>query len=1304
MIFIHATRLFSQLTLNVLITLFIILISVTPKGECETNRKDIRGPFFRNEPPARVEFSNSSGTEIRCSADGLPTPKISWQARDGSLVKDISGLRHLRSDGTLVFPPFSRSDYRQDVHDAVYQCSASNTVGSVISREVHARGVMKQRFNPQVYDDFVVRGNTAVLRCHLPSFVREYVVVDSWIRNDDHILKITENKARSYTVLRSGELLIHDTQEKDSNWSYRCQTRHKLTGEMVTSVSSGKITVTEPHASTLPRVTFHQAQIRSEEGATAQLPCVAQGNPPPTYRWMKDVNGVLRPVKEDGRIWVSQGTLNIKKVTSSDGGKYQCIVRNSIGERRIESALVVTAPLMVHLSPSHQVLNIGQEATFNCNVTGYPIHTVTWKKDQRPLPASTRVRLLSREVLHILSVRREDRGMYQCFAFNDADSAQGAAELKISDVAPILVSVFPEHTVNSGDSISLKCISTGNPVPRVTWYLDDAAIGHGPRVTAGDNVSDEGHVISFLNVTEIRVEDSGEYKCHVSNDVGSAYHSNRLNVYGPPFVRRMANVTAISGEDLVMRCPYGGHPIKGIRWLKSDNPLPLNHRQKINHGGSLTIQSVERLADEGQYSCIVRNNEGETSTSSTHVSVVVSPVIESHFFPESVTVDEGSRTKLMCVVTKGDPPLRFQWLKNGLPFLAHGDTTAQTFDDSSIVTFKKVSSSDRGHYTCVVSNVASSTNLTMQLVVNVPPQWTVEPRNLSVVLGNTVWMDCAAVGFPAPNILWKKMIYTESTAGDFTYVHSSPRAHRFNNGTLVLSEVEESDSGSYLCQASNGIGAGLSKIITIKVLVPPRFKDPYQTKTVTEDSNATLSCSAIGDPPIIIKWFKNKAILESTELTRYAIKEATAKLQTLSELRILKASRDDSGIYTCNALSDIGADESVIKLIVQGVPDAPSNVSVTNVTSRSISLQWEVLDNGNSHITGSIVQYQTFSDKEWNGQTSQLIVSSAETSATIRGLTPVALYYIRVIAENSLGKSKPSDILEITTDEEAPAGAPMEVHVHSTGAQSMKVIWKPPPEELRYGELKGYYVGYRASSTDEVYTFKQVEHSSNGQQSTYITGLQPFTEYDIVIKAYNSAGAGPDSMQIMGKTLETAPTSSPAFGKRETDVPFYKNVTLVVPIVVSSLVLVIIIFIIVVCLRKHSDERDGRLEYENRKDTLMMKDLNKQINTKSTKPSHYSCPTANKGDYAEPYTCIESVSTRQQSSDGLFATIKRGPSRPIYMSNSYKQGASQNSSSSFSNRTEGVTQKLPNPESVGGNTDVEKWSNQTNISQHKPMR
>ncbi|KFM72774.1 Down syndrome cell adhesion molecule-like protein Dscam2, partial [Stegodyphus mimosarum] len=220
-----------------------------------------------------------------------------------------------------------------------------------------------------------------------------------------------------------------------------------------------------------------------------------------------------------------QGTLNIRKVVRTDAGKYQCIVRNSIGERRIESALIVTAPLTVNLLPPHQILNIGQEATFTCNVTGYPVHTVSWRKDQRQITVSNRVQLLSRDVLHITALRREDRGMYQCFVYNDIDGAQGTAELKISDVPPTIISVFPEQTAHPGESISLKCISTGNPAPRVTWYLDGIVIGRTGRITLSDYVTDHGHVVSFFNITEIRVEDGGEYKCQVSNDVGSTSHA-----------------------------------------------------------------------------------------------------------------------------------------------------------------------------------------------------------------------------------------------------------------------------------------------------------------------------------------------------------------------------------------------------------------------------------------------------------------------------------------------------------------------------------------------------------------------------------------------------------------------------------------------------------------------------------------------------------------------------------------------------------------------------------------------------------
>ena len=42
--------------------------------------------------------------------------------------------------------------------------------------------VVRQYYEVQVYDEFVISGNTAVLKCHVPSFVRDYVTVTSWVR------------------------------------------------------------------------------------------------------------------------------------------------------------------------------------------------------------------------------------------------------------------------------------------------------------------------------------------------------------------------------------------------------------------------------------------------------------------------------------------------------------------------------------------------------------------------------------------------------------------------------------------------------------------------------------------------------------------------------------------------------------------------------------------------------------------------------------------------------------------------------------------------------------------------------------------------------------------------------------------------------------------------------------------------------------------------------------------------------------------------------------------------------------------
>lgn len=62
---------------------------------------------------------------------------------------------------------------------------------------------------------------------------------------------------------------------------------------------------------------------------------------------------------------------------------------------------------------------------------------VMWLKNGQAV--SSRVKMLTRETLHIPSVLRDDKGMYQCFALSDYDSAQAAAELTLGGKSLVYV-------------------------------------------------------------------------------------------------------------------------------------------------------------------------------------------------------------------------------------------------------------------------------------------------------------------------------------------------------------------------------------------------------------------------------------------------------------------------------------------------------------------------------------------------------------------------------------------------------------------------------------------------------------------------------------------------------------------------------------------------------------------------------------------------------------------------------------------------------------------------------------------------
>lgn len=201
------------------------------------------------------------------------------------------------------------------------------------------------------------------------------------------------------------------------------------------------------------------------------------------------------------------------------------------------------------------------------------------------------------------------------------------------------------------------------------------------------------------------------------------------------------------------------------------------------------------------------------------------------------------------------------------------------------------------------------------------------------------------------------------------------------------------------------------------------------------------------------------------------------------------------------------------------------------------------------------------------------------------------------------------------------------------------------------------------------------------QDKTVIRQLVPDREYIIMVTAHSEAGVtqGEYKFRTLPLMSQHETTSLPALVRREAELPFHRNVTLLIPVVVSSLVLIIVIFTVVVCLRKHTQDRRGHQEYESQKaatDSLLMSEVSqKSLSGKqSVNGSHYSSPTRGQHqfsssksggeqrraekqhEYAEPYTAFPS--SRQRTDEGSFATIKRAPPRSGSMSSAYKTGFS----------------------------------------------
>ncbi|GBM09514.1 Down syndrome cell adhesion molecule-like protein Dscam2 [Araneus ventricosus] len=474
-------------------------------------------------------------------------------------------------------------------------------------------------------------------------------------------------------------------------------------------------------------------------------------------------------------------------------------------------------------------------------------------------------------------------------------------------------------------------------------------------------------------------------------------------------------------------------------YFAEGRPLPVNQRQRVYPNGTLQIMDIQPGEDNGQYSCEVTSGEGMQPASRTfRIIIRAGPKVASFSFRDNL--HEGMRTAVTCIVLGGDGPLSLRWLKDDEP-LAERELNVNVLqeEDGSIstLTFKNLTHKHNGNYTCIVTNDVASGSYSATLTVKVPPRWMLEPSDISTVAGRPARIDCQADGVPPPHVRWKMAI--SQPPEQFKTIVSSSHIHILVNGSLNFRSVEPSDAGYYLCEANNGVGSGLSAVVRLTVHSAPHFLTKFMVVSTRRGDKVTIDCTPEGDRPMSFTWRKNGILLDTSKETRYSHRTETTVNGERSILTIEKSDRKDSALISCTSSNDYGEDTLNVQVTVQDIPDAPQNLEIHDVTSRTLRLTWQKPFDGNFPISRYTIMWRQTDGTTIGGPDH---VAGSETTHIIRGLRPKTRYFFRVKCENSLGESQFGAEVAITTLEEPPSSPPQSVKAIPVSSKSVNVTWQ----------------------------------------------------------------------------------------------------------------------------------------------------------------------------------------------------------------------------------------------------------------------
>uniref|UniRef100_A0A673L0M5 Matrix-remodeling-associated protein 5-like n=1 Tax=Sinocyclocheilus rhinocerous TaxID=307959 RepID=A0A673L0M5_9TELE len=221
------------------------------------------------------------------------------------------------------------------------------------------------------------------------------------------------------------------------------------------------------------------------------LDCKPNGNPIPRIIWVFPNNIVLPAPYYGSRITVHRnGTLDIHAVRISDSVALLCIARNEGGEAKLQVQLEVTEGVekpRLRNPPTESVQLSDGIINLNCSVEGKPSPEITWiLPNGTSLLRGTSIFRFHHRFDGTLVIRDpsvSEIGRYRCVGRNSAGYVERTVTLESNRKPEITNKYSSLVSIINGENLHLNCLSSGHPLPELTWTLPNGVVLTRPQTT-----------------------------------------------------------------------------------------------------------------------------------------------------------------------------------------------------------------------------------------------------------------------------------------------------------------------------------------------------------------------------------------------------------------------------------------------------------------------------------------------------------------------------------------------------------------------------------------------------------------------------------------------------------------------------------------------------------------------------------------------------------------------------------------------------------------------------------------------------